>query len=84
MKADKPSAGRVFDMNERLEAPLFQRPYVWKEDRKVFTWLPILRLVKNSLRQFNECNRDFSTTIPEQATSSGLCSPQPKSMASMA
>ncbi|OLC28978.1 MAG: hypothetical protein AUH31_07780 [Armatimonadetes bacterium 13_1_40CM_64_14] len=38
MKVDKLTAGRVFGMDERLEAPLFQRPYVWTEERN---WVPL-------------------------------------------
>ncbi|HLG57926.1 MAG TPA: DUF262 domain-containing protein [Vicinamibacterales bacterium] len=30
MRVDKLNLERVFDRTERLEAPLFQRPYVWK------------------------------------------------------
>jgi hypothetical protein len=44
MKADKLSSGRVFDMNERLEAPLFQRPYVWKDDRN---WEPLWESIRD-------------------------------------
>src|SRR5438094_8722897 len=32
MKVDKLTLERVFERTERLEAPLFQRPYVWKQD----------------------------------------------------
>jgi len=38
MRADKLTLGRVFDHPERLEAPLFQRPYVWNEERN---WEPL-------------------------------------------
>ena len=38
MKVDKLTIGRVFDPTERLEAPLFQRPYVWDEERN---WIPM-------------------------------------------
>jgi uncharacterized protein with ParB-like and HNH nuclease domain len=38
MKVDKLTLGRVFDRTERLEAPLFQRPYVWNEERN---WIPL-------------------------------------------
>jgi len=38
MKADKLTLERVFERTERLEAPLFQRPYVWKKEHN---WLPL-------------------------------------------
>jgi uncharacterized protein with ParB-like and HNH nuclease domain len=38
MKVDKLALGRIFDRTERLEAPLFQRPYVWNQDDN---WVPL-------------------------------------------
>ena len=38
MKCDKLNLERVFERTERLEAPLFQRPYVWRQDRN---WEPL-------------------------------------------
>ena len=38
MRVDKLTIGRIFDPTERLEAPLFQRPYVWDEERN---WIPM-------------------------------------------
>ena len=38
MKVDKLTLVTVFDRTQRLEAPLFQRPYVWNEDRN---WVPL-------------------------------------------
>jgi hypothetical protein len=38
MKVDKLTIERIFERAERLEAPLFQRPYVWREDEN---WLPL-------------------------------------------
>lgn len=38
MKAEKLTLERVFERTERLEAPLFQRPYVWKQEQN---WLPL-------------------------------------------
>jgi uncharacterized protein with ParB-like and HNH nuclease domain len=38
MRADKLTLEKVFDRTERLEAPLFQRPYVWKKDDN---WIPL-------------------------------------------
>jgi uncharacterized protein with ParB-like and HNH nuclease domain len=38
MKADKLTVNRIFDRTERVEAPLFQRPYVWKEEGN---WKPL-------------------------------------------
>lgn len=38
MRADKLTLEKVFDRTERLEAPLFQRPYVWKRDDN---WIPL-------------------------------------------
>jgi Protein of unknown function DUF262/Protein of unknown function (DUF1524) len=38
MKVDKLTLERVFERTERLEAPLFQRPYVWGQGRN---WEPL-------------------------------------------
>lgn len=38
MKVDKLNLERVFERTERLEAPLFQRPYVWNQERN---WEPL-------------------------------------------
>lgn len=38
MKVDKLTLERIFERTERLEAPLFQRPYVWKRERN---WQPL-------------------------------------------
>ncbi len=38
MDVTKLMLGRIFDTTERLEAPLFQRPYVWNRDRN---WDPL-------------------------------------------
>lgn len=38
MKVDKLNLGKAFDLTERLEAPLFQRPYVWDENEN---WVPL-------------------------------------------
>ncbi|SRR6266487_1603005 len=35
MKADKLTVNRIFDRTERLEAPLFQRPYVWNQEKNL-------------------------------------------------
>ena len=44
MKVDKLTVGRVFDPTERLEAPLFQRPYVWEEDSN---WIPMWESIQS-------------------------------------
>jgi hypothetical protein len=38
MKVDKLTLERIFERDERLEAPLFQRPYVWKREEN---WTPL-------------------------------------------
>ncbi len=43
MRADKLTLERVFDRTERLEAPLFQRPYVWKKDEN---WIPLWEAIQ--------------------------------------
>ncbi len=43
MKVDKLTLVTVFDRTERLEAPLFQRPYVWNEERN---WIPLWDSIK--------------------------------------
>lgn len=43
MRVDKLTLERIFERTERLEAPLFQRPYVWK---KVRNWAPLWEAIK--------------------------------------
>jgi len=43
MKVDKLTVERVFDRTERLEAPLFQRPYVWVRDKN---WEPLWEAIQ--------------------------------------
>jgi hypothetical protein len=43
MKADKLTVNGLFDPNERREAPLFQRPYVWKQEDN---WEPLWESIK--------------------------------------
>ena len=43
MRVDKLTLERIFERTERLEAPLFQRPYVWKQERN---WLPLWEAIR--------------------------------------
>jgi hypothetical protein len=43
MRADKLTVNGLFDPNERREAPLFQRPYVWKQEAN---WEPLWESIK--------------------------------------
>lgn len=43
MKVDKLTLERVFERTERMEAPLFQRPYVWREEEN---WLPLWESIR--------------------------------------
>jgi hypothetical protein len=44
MKVDKLTIERVFDPTERLEAPLFQRPYVWEQEEN---WVPLWESIQS-------------------------------------
>lgn len=44
MKVDKLNLERVFERTERLEAPLFQRPYVWTDDPN---WTALLDAIQS-------------------------------------
>ena len=44
MRADKLNLQRIFEMTQRMEAPLFQRPYVWKQDPN---WKPLWEAVES-------------------------------------
>ena len=46
MDVRKASLLAVFDAKQRLEVPLFQRPYVWNEQQQ---WLPVC--TENSIRR---------------------------------
>lgn len=43
MKVDKLTVGKIFDTTERLEAPLFQRPYVWEQESN---WTPLWESIR--------------------------------------
>ena len=43
MRVDKLTLERIFERTERLDAPLFQRPYVWKRERN---WQPLWDAIK--------------------------------------
>ena len=43
MRADKLTVNGLFDPTERREAPLFQRPYVWTEEKN---WEPLWESIK--------------------------------------
>lgn len=44
MQANDRALGNVFDLNIRLKIPLFQRPYVWKQEEN---WKPLWDAVKS-------------------------------------
>jgi hypothetical protein len=56
MKVDKLPLNRVFDRTERLEAPLFQRPYVWEREQN---WEPLWGTIRTvaEARLGNESHR---------------------------
>jgi hypothetical protein len=43
MDVNKLMLSRIFDTNERLDAPLFQRPYVWNQNRN---WDPLWEAIE--------------------------------------
>jgi len=50
MKVDKLKLGGIFDPTDRLEAPLFQRPYVWRREQNwIPLWEPMQALAENRL-----------------------------------
>ena len=48
MRADKLTLEKIFDRTERLEVPLFQRPYVWNKDRN---WMPLWEAIEAILEK---------------------------------
>jgi uncharacterized protein with ParB-like and HNH nuclease domain len=44
MKVDKRSLREIFDPTGRLQAPLFQRPYVWRKEKN---WQPLWEAAQN-------------------------------------
>ena len=63
MKVDRRTLREIFDFTERLEAPLFQRPYVWRKEKN---WQPLWEAIKNvgdSLIQRGECKPHFLGAI---------------------
>lgn len=43
MDVNKLMLSRIFDTTERLDAPLFQRPYVWNQNRN---WDPLWEAIE--------------------------------------
>ena len=44
MNVDKLTLKKIFDTTERLEAPLFQRPYVWTKENN---WQPLWEAIQS-------------------------------------
>lgn len=63
MRADKLTLEKIFDRTERLEAPLFQRPYVWKRDEN---WVPLweaIQAIAQKRWENKPCRPHFMGTI---------------------
>ncbi|MCI0445878.1 DUF262 domain-containing protein, partial [bacterium] len=63
MKADKLTLEKIFDKTERLEAPLFQRPYVWRKEEN---WLPLweaIEAIAHKRLEGKKCRPHFMGTI---------------------
>src|SRR3954454_16936292 len=55
MQANKRSLGHIFDPSLRLVVPLFQRPYVWKQEAN---WLPLWESIQDvAERRLNNAPR---------------------------
>ncbi len=55
MNANKKSLGHIFDPSLRLVVPLFQRPYVWKQE---VNWLPLWESIQDvAERRLNNAPR---------------------------
>jgi hypothetical protein len=72
VKVDKLNLERVFERTERLEAPLFQRPYVWKWDPNwKALWESIQMVAERRLEQ-RHIHPHFLGTIVLDQLSTGL------------
>lgn len=63
MRADKLTLEKIFDRTERLEAPLFQRPYVWKKEAN---WVPLweaIQAIAQKRLENKPCRPHFMGTI---------------------
>jgi hypothetical protein len=63
MKADKLTVNGLFDPNERRDAPLFQRPYVWGEESN---WEPLWESIRDLATKrltHNEVRPHFLGTV---------------------
>jgi hypothetical protein len=47
MDANKRSLGQIFDPSIRLVVPLFQRPYVWNQEKN---WEPLWQTIKEDMQ----------------------------------
>ena len=55
MNANKKSLGHIFDPSLRLVVPLFQRPYVWKQEAN---WQPLWDSIQDVVeRRLNNAPR---------------------------
>jgi len=63
MKVEKVQIQVVFEKTQQLEAPLYQRPYVWGRERN---WEPLweaIRLVADRLLSGGDCRPHFLGTV---------------------
>lgn len=63
MRADKLTVNRIFDRTERLEAPLFQRPFVWNEDKNLEPLWESIKAIAQKRLQGAEMRPHFLGTI---------------------
>ena len=72
MNANKKSLGHIFDPSLRLVVPLFQRPYVWKQEPN---WLPLWESIQDvAERRLNNAPRPHflgAIVLDQMKTSTG-------------
>lgn len=72
MRVDKLNLERVFDRTERLEAPLFQRPYVWKLDPNWMAFWDSIQMVAERRLEAKVVHPHFLGTIVLDQLKTGL------------
>jgi len=72
LKVDKLNLERVFERTERLEAPLFQRPYVWKEEPNWKALWDSIQMVAERRLEGKQLHPHFLGTIVLDQLNTGL------------
>lgn len=67
MRVDKLTLERIFERTERLKAPPFQRPYVWRRERN---WQPLWDAIERVAELFLAGGHRVLASLPRSSSTS--------------